>query len=214
MGWSGFHFAFELGDAVAKEHRQFGCGEIIPVAARALLYQLEGETKIRGKFAGRLWTHSTDPDCEMRETAKTLSARKHHCLENLGYCFLSLPSEGCSRACQSDAHGPYPKAQSMTDEGAKLSWKRTGVQREFLLQLFVIGRLVLGLLEGCSGREFASALHGRFELRDATEQNAFDLRHIGAIDHVSTLVEVLETFAKLGERIGRDPAVAHKLLSD
>ena len=84
-----------------------------------------------------------------------------------------------------------------------------------MLQLFVIGRLVLGLLEGCSGREFASALHGRFELRDATEeQNAFDLRHIGAIDHVSTLVEVLETFAKLGERIGRDPAVAHKLLPD
>jgi len=119
MGWSGFHFAFELGDAVAKEHRQFGCGEIIPVAARALLYQLEGETKIRGKFAGRLWTHSTDPDCEMRETAKTLSARKHHCLENLGYCFLSLPSEGCSRACQSDAHGPSPQAQSMTDEGAR-----------------------------------------------------------------------------------------------
>jgi len=70
MGWSGFHFAFELGDAVAKEHRQFGCGEIIPVAARALLYQLEGETKIRGKFAGRLWTHSTDPDCEMRGNCK------------------------------------------------------------------------------------------------------------------------------------------------
>jgi len=40
------------------------------------------------------------------------------------------------------------------------------------------------------------------------------IRHIGAIDHVSTLVEVPEIFAKLGERIGRGPAVAHKLLPD
>jgi len=53
MGWSGFHFAFELG-AVAKKHRQSICGKIIPVAAKTLLYQLEDETKIRGKFADRL----------------------------------------------------------------------------------------------------------------------------------------------------------------
>ena len=52
MGWSGFHFALELGDVAAKEHRQLGCGQFVSVAARALLYHLKGEIKIRDKFAG------------------------------------------------------------------------------------------------------------------------------------------------------------------
>ena len=52
MSWLGFHFAFELGDATAEETRQHCVGEFVFVAARALLYQLKGETKIRDKFAG------------------------------------------------------------------------------------------------------------------------------------------------------------------
>jgi hypothetical protein len=89
MGWSGFHFALELGDVAAKEHRQLGCGQFVSVAARALLYHLKGEIKIRDKFAGRAWTHSIDPDCEMVETANTVPAREHRCPENLGYRFCS-----------------------------------------------------------------------------------------------------------------------------
>ena len=52
MGWPGFHFAFELGHAVAKEHLQFGCGEFVSAAARALLYESEGETKSTRQVCG------------------------------------------------------------------------------------------------------------------------------------------------------------------
>jgi hypothetical protein len=52
MGWPGFHVAFEFGDAMAEETHQLCAGEFVFIAARAQLYQLKGEAKIRDKFAG------------------------------------------------------------------------------------------------------------------------------------------------------------------
>jgi len=59
------------------------------------------------------------------------------------------------------------------------------------------------LLEGGTCREFRGALHGRFEFRDATAENASNLQHIRVFVQVSALLEVLEIFeARRGDRRG------------
>ena len=73
MSGPGYNLPFELGDAMAEETHQFCAGEFVFVATRAQLYQLKGQATIRDKFAGRPWTHSADPDCEMWGSCKDLT---------------------------------------------------------------------------------------------------------------------------------------------
>ena len=73
MSGPGYNLPFELGDAMAEETHQFCAGEFVFVATRAQLYHLKGQATIRNKFAGRPWTHSADPDCEMWGSCKDLT---------------------------------------------------------------------------------------------------------------------------------------------
>ena len=52
MSGPGWHLPLQLGNVMAEETHQLCAGEFVFIAARAQLYQLQGETKIRDKFAG------------------------------------------------------------------------------------------------------------------------------------------------------------------
>ena len=78
------------------------------------------------------------------------------------------------------------------------------------LGFFVVNWIAWVVNERCSSREVGGALKSRFKLRDATEQNTPDFRHVRVVKQMSAFVEVLEVFSKfVEERGGVSAAAAH-----